>query len=67
MWGGLATAVTVAAILWIAYQSNVRNDVAQVQKQISAQHDENVAEFQFLRDKNRDITTAQRRTHSQIE
>jgi uncharacterized protein HemX len=66
MWGGLATAVAVAAMLWIAYQSNVRNDVAQVQKQISAQHDENVAEFQFLRDKIREITTAQSRTDAEM-
>lgn len=66
MWGGLATAVAVAAMLWIAYQSNVRNDVAQVQKQIAAQHAESVAEFHFLGDKIQEITTAQSQTDAEI-
>jgi hypothetical protein len=58
LWGGLATAVAVAAMLWIAYQSNVRNEVAQVQKQIEAQH----AELQSLKDKIQRMTAAESRT-----
>ena len=56
MWGGLATAVAVAAMLWIAYQSNVRNEVAQVQKQIATQHDESAAQLQSLKDEIQGIT-----------
>jgi hypothetical protein len=58
LWGGLATTVAVAAMLWIAYQSNVRNEVAQVQKQIEFQH----AEFQSLKDKIQGITAGQSQT-----
>jgi hypothetical protein len=58
LWGGLATAVAVGAMLWIAYQSNVRNEVAQVQKQIEAQH----AELQSLKDKIQGITAGQSQT-----
>lgn len=66
MWGGLATAVAVAAMLWIAYQSNVRNEVAQVQKQIATQHDESAAQLQSLKDEIQGITAAQNRTDAQI-
>ena len=66
MWGGLATTIAVAAMLWIAYQSNVRNQVAQVQKQISAQHDENVAQLQSLKDKIQAIAAAQSRADVEI-
>jgi hypothetical protein len=57
-WAALATTVAVAAMLWIAYQSNVRNEVAQVQKQIEAQH----AELQSLADKIQGITAGQSQT-----
>jgi hypothetical protein len=66
LWGTLATAVAVAAMVWIAYQSNVRGEVTQVQKQIAAQHDENVAELQSLKDKIQGITAAQSRTDAEV-
>jgi hypothetical protein len=47
LWAGLATTVAIASMLWIAYQSNVRNEVTLVQRQIEAQH----AELQSLKDK----------------
>ena len=61
LWAGLATTVAVAAMLWIAYQSNVRNEVTQVQKQLEAQH----AELQSLKDKIQGMTAAQSRTDVQ--
>jgi septal ring factor EnvC (AmiA/AmiB activator) len=66
LWGTLATAVAVAAMLWIAYQSNVRSEVTQVQKQIAAQHDESVAELQSLKDKIQGITATQSRTDAEV-
>jgi hypothetical protein len=57
-WAALATSVAVAAMLWIAYQSNVRDEVTQVQKQIEAQH----AELQSLKDKIQGITAGQSQT-----
>jgi hypothetical protein len=57
-WAALATTAAVAAMLWIAYQSNVRNQVAQVQKQIEVQH----AELQSLKDKIQGITAGQSQT-----
>jgi hypothetical protein len=66
LWGCLATTVAVAAMLWIAYQSNVRNEVAQVQKQISAQHDESVAELQSLKAKIQAIAAAQSQADVEI-
>jgi hypothetical protein len=51
IWAALATAVAVGAMVWIAYQTNARNGLAQVQKEIPAQHDESVAELQSLKDK----------------
>jgi uncharacterized protein HemX len=65
-WGSLATAVAIAAMLWIAYQSNVRGEVTQVQKQIAAQHDESLAELQSLKDKIQGITAAQNRTDAEV-
>jgi hypothetical protein len=47
LWAGLATIVAVASMLWIGYQSNVRNEVTLVQRQIEAQH----AELQSIKDK----------------
>jgi hypothetical protein len=61
LWAGLATTVAVAAMLWIAYQSNVRNEVTQVQKQLEAQH----ADLQALKDKIQVMTAAQGRTDVQ--
>jgi hypothetical protein len=55
LWAGLATTVAVAAMLWIAYQSNARNEVAQVQKQVEALH----ADLQSLKDKIQRMTAAQ--------
>jgi hypothetical protein len=66
IWAALATAVAVAAIVWIAYQANARNEVAQVQKEIAAQHAESVAELQSLKDKIQGITVAQNRTDAEI-
>jgi uncharacterized protein HemX len=66
LWGGLATAAAVAAMLWIAYQSNVREEVAQVQKQIAVQHDESSAELQSLKDQIQGITAAQSRTDADV-
>jgi hypothetical protein len=48
LWAGLATTVAIASMLWIAYQSNVRNEVTLVQRQIEAQH----AELQSLKGQN---------------
>ena len=58
LWAGLATTVAVASMLWIAYQSNVRNEVTLVQRQIEAQH----AELQSLKDKIQRMATTQSRT-----
>ena len=58
LWAGLATTVAVASMLWIAYQSNVRNEVTLVQRQIEAQH----AELQSLKDKIQGMATTQSRT-----
>jgi hypothetical protein len=58
LWAGLATTVAVASMLWIAYQSNVRNEVTLVQRQIEAQH----AELQSLKDKIERMTPTQSRT-----
>ena len=66
LWGGLATAAAVAAMLWIAYQSNVREEVRQVQKQIAAQHDESSAQLQSLKDQIQGITAAQSRSDADI-
>jgi hypothetical protein len=66
LWGGLATAVAVAAMLWIAYQSNVRYEVTQVQKQIASQHDESGAELQSLKDQIQRLTAAQSRTDAEV-
>ena len=66
LWGGLATAAAVAAMLWIAYQSNVREEVAQVQKRIAVQHDESSAELQSLKDQIQGITAAQSRTDADV-
>jgi uncharacterized protein HemX len=66
LWGGLATAAAVAAMLWIAYQSSVRYEVTQVQKQIASQHDESDAELQSLKDQIQRITTAQNRTDAEV-
>ena len=66
LWGGLATAVAVAAMLWIAYQSNVRYEVTQVQKQIAPQHDESGAELQSLKDQIKRLTAAQSRTDAEV-
>jgi len=62
LWAGLATTVAVASMLWIAYQSNVRNEVTLVQRQIEAQHDE----LQSLKDKIQGVTAAQSRTDARI-
>jgi hypothetical protein len=53
-----ATTVAVASMLWIAYQSNVRNEVTLVQRQIEAQH----AELQSLKDKVQGMAATQSRT-----
>jgi hypothetical protein len=66
IWGALATAFAVAAMLWTAYQSNVRYEVTQVQKQIASQHDESDAELQSLKDQIQRITTAQNRTDAEV-
>ena len=58
LWAGLATTVAVASMLWIAYQSNVRNEITLVQRQIEAQH----AELQSLKDKIQGMTPTQSRT-----
>jgi len=58
LWAGLATTVAVASMLWIAYQSNVRNEVTLVQRQIEAQH----AELQSLKDKVQGMAATQSRT-----
>jgi hypothetical protein len=66
LWAGLATTVAVGSMLWIAYQSNVQNEVTLVQRQIEAQHDEFVTELQSLKDKIQGMTAAQSRTDAQI-
>jgi hypothetical protein len=66
LWGGLATAFAVAAMLWIAYQSNVRYEVTQVQKQIASQHDESGSELQSLKDQIQRLTAAQGRTDAEV-
>lgn len=66
IWAGLATAVAIAAMVWIAYQTNARNEVAQVQKGIAAQHDETVGELQSLKEKIQGITMAQNRTDAEV-
>jgi predicted nucleic acid-binding Zn-ribbon protein len=53
-------------MLWIAYQSNVREEVRQVQKQIAAQHDESSAQLQSLKDQIQGITAAQSRSDADI-
>ena len=58
LWAALATTVAVASMLWIAYQSNVRNEITLVQRQIEAQH----AELQSLKDKIQGMTPTQSRT-----
>jgi len=58
LWAGLATTVAVASMLWIAYQSNVRNEVTLIQRQIEAQH----AELQSLKDKVQGMAATQSRT-----
>lgn len=66
LWGALATAFAVAAMLWIAYQSNVRYEVTQVQKQIASQQDESGAELQSLKDQVQRLTAAQSRTDAEV-
>jgi uncharacterized protein HemX len=66
VWAALATAVAIAAMVWIAYQANARDEVAQVQKEIATQHDETVAQLQSLKDKIQGITVAQNRTDAEV-
>jgi uncharacterized protein HemX len=66
LWAALATAVAVAAMVWIACQANARNEVAQVKKEIAAQHDETVAQLQSLKYKIQGITVAQNRTDAEV-
>jgi septal ring factor EnvC (AmiA/AmiB activator) len=66
VWAALSTAVAVAAMVWVAYQANARNEVAQIQREIAAQHAESVSELQSLKDKIQGITVAQNRTDAEI-
>lgn len=58
LWAGLATTVAVASMLWIAYQSNVRNEITLIQRQIEAQH----AELQSLKGKVQGMAATQSQT-----
>jgi cell division protein FtsL len=58
LWAGLATTVAVASMLWIAYQSTVRNEVTLLQRRIEAQH----AELQSLKGKIQEMAATQSQT-----
>jgi hypothetical protein len=52
----ICLAVAIVSTLWIAYQSDVRDEVTRVQMQIKAQHDEFVLR-RHLWDKSQEIKT----------